>query len=105
LTAIIALPNSERSETMLLGKYFAVDEKHQVIRSVEAIGEPLDLVSKVRVLFYIGTIVLTAATVLLIAMVLWLSIKLRRGEIRTMVSIGCSRRTTARPAIPLTRLL
>ena len=93
LTAIIALPDSEKSETMLLGKYFAPDEKHQIIRPIEVVSELLDLVGKVRVLFDVGTLVLTAATVLLIAMVLSLSIRLRRGEIRTMVLIGCSRGT------------
>ena len=93
LTAIIALPDSEKSETMLLGKYFAPDEKHQIIRPIEVVSELLNLVGKVRVLFDVGTLVLTAATVLLIAMVLSLSIRLRRGEIRTMVLIGCSRGT------------
>ncbi len=93
LTAILCLPDSEKSETMLLGKYFAPDEKHQIIRPIEVVSELLDLVGKVRVLFDVGTLVLTAATVLLIAMVLSLSIRLRRGEIRTMVLIGCSRGT------------
>ncbi len=93
LTAIVCLPDSEKSETMLLGKYFAPDEKHQIIRPIEVVSELLDLVGKVRVLFDVGTLVLTAATVLLISMVLSLSIRLRRGEIRTMVLIGCSRGT------------
>lgn len=91
ITAIIALPDSERSSTLLLGKYLDTKQLYQVIQPVEVIAELMEAISRVRNLFEIGILSLIVAASLLIALVMLLSLRLRQRELRTMFLLGCSR--------------
>ncbi len=96
LTAIIALPDSARSEALLMGKFLLPDETHQVIRPVEVVRELMQVVSQVRQWFDVGLMLLAIATLLLVSLVLTLSVRLRQKEMRTMFLLGCSRSMIAR---------
>ncbi len=91
LTAIIAIPHSEKSETLLIGKYLTAAEPYQIIRPVEVVDELMQLISQVRQLLDWIALALAVSTSLLIGLVLMLSIRLRAREIRTLTLLGCSR--------------
>lgn len=103
LTAIIAIPDSEKSESILIGKYLSPDEPYQIIRPVEVVDELMQLIGQVRRLFDWIALLLAVATFLLVGLVVMLSIRLRAGEIRTLTLLGCSRVTIA--GIVFTELL
>ncbi|MFO0941272.1 MAG: FtsX-like permease family protein [Pirellulales bacterium] len=91
ITAIIAMTDSEKSTTLLQGKYIDSSQPYQAIRPVEVIAELMEVVSRVRGLFEIGIISLFVAAVLLMSLVMLLSIRLRERELRTMYLLGCTR--------------
>jgi len=93
LTAIIAIPNSAKSEALLMGKYLGSEESFQIVRPIESIAELMEVVSRVRGLFDLGLGLLTLVTILLLFLVLMLSLRLRQREIRTFHLLGCSRGT------------
>lgn len=95
LTAIIVIPDSERSETILIGKYLSAEEPYQIIRPVEVVDEMMRLISQIRRLFDWIALLLAVVTILLVGLVVMLSIRLRVGEIHTMTLLGCSRTTIA----------
>lgn len=91
ISAIIIQPSSERSSTLLQGKYLEANQQYQVIRPIDAIIELLDMVSRVRRLLTTGLIGLMVAMLMLVALVFMLSLRIRRRELRTMFLLGCSR--------------
>ncbi|MEQ1828557.1 MAG: hypothetical protein ABL921_21525 [Pirellula sp.] len=91
LTAIIAIPDSEKSESLLIGKYLSPDEPYQIIRPVEVVDELMQLIVRLRRLLDWIAQLLAVATLLLVGLVVMLSIRLRAGEIRTLKLLGCSR--------------
>ena len=91
LTAIIAIPDSDKSEAILVGKYLASDETNQIIRPVEVVDELMTIVGRVRRLFDLCAILLSVATCLMVGLVLTLSVRLRQREIRTLYLLGSSR--------------
>ncbi len=95
LTAIIALPDSARSETLLIGKYLSADEPYQIIRPVDVVDELMHSISQIRRLFDWLALLLAVVTILLVGLVVMLSIRLRGAEMRTMTLLGCSRTTIA----------
>ncbi|MBX3420623.1 MAG: hypothetical protein KF752_03605 [Pirellulaceae bacterium] len=95
LTAIIAIADSEKSATLLEGKYFEPDQVTQIVRPIDVIEELMQVIGRVRQMFDIGIIGLSLATGLLVALVLMLSIRLREREMQTMYLLGCSRGTIA----------
>jgi putative ABC transport system permease protein len=95
ITAIIAIPDSERSATLLQGKYLDPDQKHQIIRPVDVVTELMEVISQVRQLAEFGMLCLMIATALLVLLVLLLSMRLRQREMRTMFLLGSSRGTIA----------
>jgi putative ABC transport system permease protein len=95
LSAIIAIPDSARSEALLIGKYLSPDEPYQIIRPVDVVDELMRSISQIRRLFDWLALLLAVVTILLVGLVVMLSIRLRRAEIRTMSLLGSSRTTIA----------
>lgn len=95
VTAIIAIPYSEKSETLLIGQYLGSDQHHQIIRPVEVVNELISVVGQIRQLFDLAASVLAITTLLLVVLVLLLSVRLRQPEMRTMFLLGCSRSVQA----------
>ncbi len=96
LTAIIAIPDSEKSETLLMGHYLSPDQLLQILKPTEVVDELMEIIFQVRKLFDLGVILLGAATLLLVGLVLLLSLRLRQREMNTMFRLGCSRTTIVR---------
>lgn len=95
LTAIIALPDDERAAALLRGRYVDDDAPHQALRPLAVIEELMGMVIELRRFFDVHHLFLIGVTAAFIALVMLLSLRLRRGEIETMFHLGCGRGTIA----------
>lgn len=93
LTALIALPPDERSTTLLLGRYAAGDSRHQAQQPPQVAAELIGMVARMKHWFDLQQGLLALVAGLLAGLVFWLSVRLRRGELRTMAHLGCARGT------------
>jgi putative ABC transport system permease protein len=95
VTAVIAIPESERSRVLLMGRYTGAEETVQVVRPLAVMDALLETVLTVRsyVIAAIGSVAL--ATLATAALVFMLSLRLRRREVETLVKIGASRGSVA----------
>lgn len=91
VTAILAIPHDEESETLLLGRYLADDDPAQIIRPIEIIGELLEIVIRIRQFFEATFVAMTAVTAALLGLFIVLSVQLRQREFAAMFRIGCGR--------------
>ena len=91
LTAVLVVPESDKSGVILMGRYESPEEAQQLVEPAVVMDELLATVFTVRE-FVIGAILLVAvATAATATLVFLLSLRLRRGEIRTLHKIGSSR--------------
>ena len=93
VTALIVVPENEKSETLLLGRYQREDALAQMSEPLTVVEELMDLVFRVRRFFTANAILVAVSTALLLCLVVMLSIRLRQGEMATMYKIGCGRGT------------
>ena len=91
VTAILAIPHNEESETLLMGRYLANDDPAQIIRPVEVIDELREIVVRIRQFFEATFIAMTCVTMALLGLFIVLSVQLRQRDFSTMFRIGCSR--------------
>ncbi len=94
LTSIIVVPNNQKSETILMGRYRNAGPEQLVVPET-VIGELLNLVFKVKRFFDANAVLVALSTVLLLVLIVWLSIKLRDREMTTMFKMGASKNTVA----------
>jgi len=90
ITAVIALPTDQKSTALLLGRYQS-DEALQLLQPSEVVDDLLATVFSVQNVIVAALIVVGTTTLALVALVFLLSLRLRRGEIETMMKIGGSR--------------
>lgn len=95
ITAMIVVPVNEKTETILLGQYFSPDETVQIVQPRQVMDSLLARVVMVRSYVLAGIAVVSIVTLVMIALVLALSIRLRRAEITTMSKLGCARHAIA----------
>ena len=91
LTAVIAVPNDEKSGVILRGRYTNDELRSQIVRPVTVIDELLDTILTIQQFIIAAVIIVGLATVATAALVFMLSLRLRRREIDTMHRIGGSR--------------
>ena len=91
VSAIIPLPENDKSAALLLGRYQEERQDIQIVRTGRVIGELLDTVFTVRDYIVIGIALVGAATGLIALLVFYLSLRLRKGERHTLANIGASR--------------
>ena len=89
--AIIAVPHDDKSSAILRGRYEDPKATVQLLVPKQVVAETLDLVFRVKRFFDAQALLVGVATVLLLALVVLLSLRLRRGEMETMFKIGCAR--------------
>ena len=92
LTAVVALPTDERSRDLLMGRYLD-GQALQLVEPSRVVRELMQLVFRAKQFFDANALAISAATLLLLGMVVSLSLKLREPEMQTMFKIGCSRMT------------
>jgi putative ABC transport system permease protein len=96
ISAIIVLPDSRKSEVILIGRYHVQTSQTQILTPSAVVQEMMDMVFKVKRFFDANAALVALATSLLLALVIVLSVRLRRREMQTMFRLGCSRLTVVR---------
>jgi putative ABC transport system permease protein len=91
VSAIIVVPRDTKSATILRGRYEDPKATVQLLVPRQIISETLDLVFRVKRFFDAQALLVGGAMALLLALVVLLSLRLRRGEMETMFKIGCAR--------------
>jgi putative ABC transport system permease protein len=91
VTAIIVVPRDTKAATILRGRYEDPKAAVQLLAPRQVISETLDLVFRVKRFFDSQAVLVGGAMALLLALVVLLSLRLRRGEMETMFKIGCAR--------------
>jgi putative ABC transport system permease protein len=95
ISAVIAVPDSDKSKALLIGRY-QNDETKQVLEPRKVIRELMSLVFQVSQWFQAGMGLVAVSTGLLLSLVIALSLRLRAGEMQTMFRMGSSRWTIYR---------
>lgn len=90
LSAVICDPRSEKSATLLKGRY-RIDETSQILEPSLAIEEILGFVFQLKRFFDLNVALVSIATLLFLALVVLLSLRVREREILTLEKIGASR--------------
>jgi putative ABC transport system permease protein len=96
ITAVLAVPHDTKSGTILRGRYFSKEEKHQIVKPEEVIDGLLQSIFRIKNVLDAVISVVALATILAIILVFALSLRLRQREIKTIFKLGCRRATIAR---------
>ena len=92
ITAVIAVPQDQKSQTLLEGRYLSDDELVQIVAPSQVMDQLLATVLTVRRYILIAVGLVAVATLASLALVFMLSLQLRRREMETIIKIGGSRR-------------
>jgi putative ABC transport system permease protein len=93
LTAIIAVPQDEKSATILRGRYLSEQKNQQIVRPKKVIEDLLSNIFQIKEFIDAVVLIVAVAMVLAIFLVFSLSFRLRQKEISTILHLGCSRST------------
>ncbi len=93
ISAVIADPKDQKSGTILMGRYEADDDPSQIVQPTSVMNELLETVLTIQGFIVAAILLVAAATLATAALVILLSLRLRRREIETMHKIGGSRLT------------
>lgn len=91
ISAVIAVPHDRRAATLLRGRYLRHEQEAQLVEPMAITGNLLDNIFRVRALFDVVLLLVGLATLLALALVFSLSLRLRRGEMDIMFLLGSSR--------------
>ncbi|MGI9232995.1 MAG: hypothetical protein ACR2RD_05130 [Woeseiaceae bacterium] len=91
LTAVLVVPDNEKSGVILRGRYTSDNATSQIIRPITVIDELLDTILTIQQFIVAAVIIVGLATIATAALVFLLSLRLRQREIDTMHKIGGSR--------------
>lgn len=96
LTAIIAVPQNQKSAAILRGRYEVSEGDQQIISPTQVVEELLLEVFKIRNILNLIFLLVTLATLIAMFLIFNLSLRLRQQEIETSFKLGCSRGMIAR---------
>jgi len=92
ITSIITEPKSDKDRVILNARY-SVSDTTQMLVPTEIIDELMGIVFQVKRFFDASLILVLVTTVLFLALVVLLSLRIRKPERQTMFHIGCGRLT------------
>ena len=92
LTAILVFPADDRAATILQGRY-RVSKTGQALATRKVVDELLGFVFQLKRFFDANTLLVTVATGLFLALIVALTLRVRRAELETLHRIGCARGT------------
>ena len=99
ITGVIALPQDDKAGAILRGRYIGsgpANENQQIEVPGKVVGELLDTIFRIKSILDAVILVVGIATLLALALVFALSLRLRQREVQTIFKLGCSRSTIAR---------
>ncbi len=88
VTAVIVLPDDQKSKALLEGRYLGAHERMQVVQPSEVMDDLLGTVFTVRGYVMAALALVAVATLATMTLVFALSVQLRRRELETMSRIG-----------------
>ena len=91
LTAVVAVPNDQKSGVILMGRYVDGEAQSQIIRPNDVVDDLLDTILTIQQFIVAAVIIVAIATIATAALVFLLSLRLRRREIDTIGKIGGGR--------------
>lgn len=96
LTAVLVVPNDEKSGTILRGRYLEQGTTLQLVRPKDVVDTLLATIFKIRNVLDAVILLVGLATLLALILVFSLSLRLREKEIEIISKLGCSRMTTVK---------
>jgi len=96
ITAVIAVPDDDKSGTILRGRYMSGETAYQIVQPRDVIDGLLQNIFRIKNVLDAVIVVVGFATVLAVVLVFALSLRLRQREIQTIFKLGCRRATIAR---------
>jgi putative ABC transport system permease protein len=93
ISTIIVVPRDDKSAAILRGRYQDPKLQVQLLVPRTVVSETLEIVFRVKRFFDAQALLVGVAVAFLLALVVLLSLRLRRGEMETMFKIGCARTT------------
>ena len=91
LTAVIAVPKDKKSETLLRGRFQSAGAAEQILVPSAVVAELMGMVFRVKDFFDANMAMVSGSTLLFLALVVLLSLRLRRREMEILHMLGCSR--------------
>ncbi len=96
LTSIIAVPQDEKSATILMGRYLSEQKNQQIVRPKQVIEDLLGNIFQIKEFIDAVVLIVAMAMVLAVFLIFSLSFRLRQKEIGTILHLGCSRSTVVK---------
>jgi putative ABC transport system permease protein len=96
ITAVIAVPNDEKSGTILQGRYLSSEERNQIVKPQDVIESLLQNIFRIKNVLDAVIFIVSLGMILAIILIFALSLRLRQAEIQTIFKLGCRKMTTAR---------
>lgn len=96
LTAVVVVPRSTKAATRLAGRFQSSTATAQLVEPADVVDELIQMVMRAKRFFDLLTAFVGVMTLLLLALVVSLSLKLRHRELATLFKLGCSRFTIFR---------
>ena len=93
LTAIIAVPQDQKSSTILRGRYLPDHQDQQIVKPKKIIEDLLGNIFRIKDFIDAVILIVAIAMILAVMLVFSLSLRLRQKEINTIFHLGCSRAT------------
>ena len=90
-SAVIVVPNDTRSGTILKGRYLDPESSPQLIEPAGVIQGLVDRIFRIKSLLDVVTAIIAVAALAAIGLAVFLSYRLRAGEIATAVKLGARR--------------
>jgi putative ABC transport system permease protein len=87
-SAVIVVPNDTRSGTILKGRYLDTEGATQLIEPAAVIQRLVDRIFRIKSLLDAVTAIIAVAALAAVALAVFLSYRLRAGEIETAVKLG-----------------
>lgn len=90
-SAVIVVPNDTRSATILKGRYLDPESTTQLVEPAHVIQGLVDRIFRIKTLLDVVTGIIAVAALAAIGLAVFLSYRLRAGEIATAVKLGARR--------------
>ncbi|MDX1744170.1 MAG: ABC transporter permease, partial [Ruegeria sp.] len=90
-TAVIVVPNDQRSGTILRGRYLDSENPSQLIEPAGVIQGLVDRIFRIKSLLDVVTAIIAVAAIAAVGLAVFLSYRLRAREIATAVKLGARR--------------
>lgn len=88
ITSVLVFPDSEKSRSMLLGRYETSRTTSQIVIPAESVSQLLDTLFSTKDLVFYGFLALGVASGIMVLVIFSLSLRLREAEFSTYRKIG-----------------